>query len=595
MRTLPVLFLAAAASAIFAAVDFQKEVRPILSNACFQCHGFNRESRMAGLRLDTRDGAYAERKAGRAIVPGNPAASLLWQRVDNESVAKRMPPEYSHKSVTPEQKATLKKWIEEGASWTEHWAYTAPIRRDPPGVQKQAWARNPVDRFLLAKLESAGLSPAPEADRRTLARRLAFDLTGLPPDPTLVEAFARDTAPDAYDKLVDYFLALPQWGEHRARYWLDAARYADTHGIHIDNYREIWPYRDWVIRAFNQNKKFDQFTIEQLAGDLLPNRTLDQWVATGFHRCNATTNEGGVIPEEFEAIYAKDRVDTTGAVFLGLTIGCATCHDHKFDPILQKEVYQLAAFFRNTTQKTLDGNIRDTPPVVFVPPPGEEARWDKLQADVKLMRGENRKAARAESRQRFDGWLKSTSLGTAPGTPTNDESFVLTDRLAPTAGVEWNTGARGKQLEFFAKGKVAVRGAGVLNADKPFAISTWVLVPQRNASQVLATRVVSKDKTENPKDERHGWILDLDDAHLRFALVGEPNRDRVTIRSKEQLKRGDWNHIAVRYDGSRRWDGLKLYIGGEPVEPAAANEWKPLTGSPRQRSPHAARLSRHRP
>ena len=588
MWTTRVLILVAASTAAYAAtasVDFQKEVRPILSNACFQCHGFDQGSRMAGLRLDVKDGAFAERKTGRVIVPGDPKASLLWQRVDHENASKRMPPAYSHKSITPEQKATLKRWIEQGAPWTEHWAFAAPIRRDPPQVQNQDWPRNPIDRFILAKLEASNLSPAPEADRRTLARRLAFDLTGLPPDPQVVDAFLKDNSPSAYETLVDRFMAMPQWGEHRARFWLDAARYADTHGIHIDNFREMWPYRDWVIRAFNQNKKFDQFTVEQIAGDLLPNRTLDQWVASGFHRCNATTNEGGVIPEEFEAIYAKDRVDTTGTVFLGLTVGCATCHDHKFDPILQKEVYQLAAFFRNTTQKVMDGNIRNTPPIIFVPPAGEEARWEKLAEDEKRLRGDGRKQARSESLGRFEKWLPSAKLDAAALNPTNDESFVLTEKLPRAAGVEWKSGARGNQLEFFAKGKLAVPGVGAFNADKPLTISTWFYLPHTRSGQVLASRVmprvIPKDKKEieNLKEERNGWILDLDDTRVRFTLIAEENRDRITIRSKDGLKRGTWNHVAVSYDGSRRSDGLKLYIAGEPAEPASSNEWKPLKGS----------------
>ena len=572
----------AAACTVANAVDFQKDVRPILSNACFQCHGFDPGSRMAGLRLDTKEGAFAERKSGRAIVPGDPSASLLWQRIDHQTAAKRMPPEYSHKTLTADQKATLRSWIEQGAPWKEHWAFAAPERRDPPAVRQQDWVRNPIDRFILAKLETAGLAPAAEADRRTMARRLALDLTGLPPEPAVVEAFLKDPAPDSYEKLVDRFMAMPHWGEHRARYWLDAARYADTHGIHIDNYREIWPYRDWVIRAFNQNKKFDEFTVEQIAGDLLPNRTLDQWVATGFHRCNATTNEGGVIPEEFEAIYAKDRVDTTGAVFLGLTIGCATCHDHKFDPILQKEVYQMAAFFRNTTQKVMDGNIRDTPPVIFVPPGGEESRWEKLVAEEKRQRGDERKRTRAESLERFERW--PARLDAAPANPTSDEMSPLKnpDRKAGgvAAGVEWKQGPRGDQLEFFAKGKLTTPiSRAVFHADKPFTISTWFYLPQNKSAQVLASRVVPKDTGDNPSAERHGWILDLDDTRVRFQMVGEPKRDRIAIRTKDQLKRDTWNHIAVSYDGSLRWDGLKLYLNGEPAEPATANEWKTLSGN----------------
>ena len=576
-----VLTLSAAASAICAAatpaVDFQREVRPILSNACFQCHGFDQASRMASLRLDTRDGVFAERKNGRVIVPGDPQSSLLWQRVDHENAARRMPPASSHKSITAEQKATLKRWIEQGAPWTEHWAFAAPIRSDPPKAN-QGWVRNPIDNFVLAKLEAAGLAPAPEADRRTLARRLSFDLTGLPPDPAVVEAFLKGGSSNAYEKLADRFLSLPGWGEHRARYWLDAARYADTHGIHIDNFREMWPYRDWVIRAFNRNLRFDQFTVEQMAGDLLPERTLDQWVASGFHRCNPTTNEGGVIPEEFDAIYAKDRVDTTGTVFLGLTVGCATCHDHKFDPILQREVYQLAAFFRNTTQKTMDGNIRDTPPVIFVPPAGEEARWQDLIEQEKQLRNPSRLAMM----DRFEKWLPGVKLAGASD-PAKDATFVLSEKFPRAAGVEWKTGPRGRELEFFAKAKLTIPAAGGLNADQPFTISTWFYLPTNRSAQVLASRIVPKEKKKDdldtPKDEHNGWILDLDDARIRFTLVGDSNRDRLSIRAKTNLQRAAWHHVAIAYDGSRRSDSLKLYINGERVEPAAGNDWKPLLGS----------------
>ena len=228
-------------------------------------------------------------------------------------------------------------------------------------MKDASWPRNAIDRFLLAKMEERGLKPSPEADRRTLARRVSLDLTGLPPTPAVVEEFVNDTTPDAYEKYVDRLLASSGWGEHRARYWLDAARYADTHGIHFDNYREIWSYRDWVIKAFNANMPFDQFTVEQLGGDLLPNRTLEQQVASGFNRCNITTNEGGAIDEEYLVLYARDRTETVSQTFMGLTTGCAVCHDHKFDPISQREFYELAAFFNNTTQNAMDGNIKDTP------------------------------------------------------------------------------------------------------------------------------------------------------------------------------------------------------------------------------------------
>src|SRR5262249_47176068 len=257
------------------------------------------------------------------------------------------------KHLSPQQVATLKRWIAEGAEYERHWSLIPPVRPALPAVKNAKWCRNPIDTFILARLEKEGLKPAPEADRRTLARRVSLDLTGLPPDPAEVEAFVNDRAPDAYEKLVDRLLASPRWGEHRARYWLDAARYADTNGIHFDNYREIWSYRDWVIRAFNENKPFDQFTLEQLAGDLLPNPTLDQQVATGFNRCNITTNEGGAIAEEYLVLYTRERTETVSQVWLGTTAGCAVCHDHKFDPLTQREFYEMAAFFNNTTQRAM--------------------------------------------------------------------------------------------------------------------------------------------------------------------------------------------------------------------------------------------------
>ncbi|HSM77075.1 MAG TPA: DUF1549 domain-containing protein, partial [Bryobacteraceae bacterium] len=283
---------------------------------------------MANLRLDIREGAFATRKNGAVIVPGKPDESLMIQRVFAPTTATRMPPAFSHKTLTQEQKDILRQWVAQGAPWKDHWAFVAPVKPPLPAVKDTTWARNPIDRFILAKLESKGLHPAPEASREVLIRRVTLDLIGLPPTPAEVEAFVKDKSPDAYEKVVDRLLASPHYGEQRAHYWLDAARYADTQGLHIDNYREMWPYRDWVIHAFNRNLPFDKFTIEQLAGDLLPNATLDQKIASGFQRCNVTTDEGGSIPAEVAAMYAKDRADTTGATWMGLTVGCATCHDH---------------------------------------------------------------------------------------------------------------------------------------------------------------------------------------------------------------------------------------------------------------------------
>src|SRR5712692_7460698 len=420
---LPLALSLAGAAVAAPAVDFQREVRPILSENCFRCHGPDKGTRMANLRLDTREGAFSARPNGKAIVPRNTKASLLYQRVTSETDALRMPPVFTKKTLSTQQKDVLRRWIEQGADWKEHWSFQAPSRPRLPQVAAKSWARNPIDTFILAKLDAAHLKPAPEADRRKLIRRLSLDLTGLPPDPAEVEAFVADKSPGAYEKVVDRLLASPHYGEHRARYWLDAARYADTHGIHIDNYREMWPYRDWVIGAFNRNLPFDRFTIEQLAGDLLPNRTLDQQVASGFQRCNVSTSEGGSIPDEVAAMYAKDRADTTGTVFLGLTVGCATCHDHKFDPILQKEFYSLTAFFRNTTQHPLDGNIPDTPPALVVPRPEDQKRWDELterRGSLRQVLG----AARTSQSTAFESWLDSPARRSIQ-LPYNAPSRVL--------------------------------------------------------------------------------------------------------------------------------------------------------------------------
>ena len=255
-----------------------------------------------------------------------------------------MPPPSSGKKVSPEQIATLKRWIDEGAEYKPHWSFVTAARPELPKVSDEAWIKNPVDRFVLAKLDKAGLKPSPQADKVTLIRRLTFDLTGLPPTPAEVDAFVADQSPEAYDKLVERLFSSARHGEHLARYWLDAARYGDTHGLHLDNERSLWPYRDWVIGAFNRNVPFDQFTIEQLAGDLLPNATMEQRIASGFNRCNVTTSEGGSIDDEVRVRYAVDRTEAIGTVWLGLTVGCAVCHDHKFDQISQREFYQLYAF-----------------------------------------------------------------------------------------------------------------------------------------------------------------------------------------------------------------------------------------------------------
>ena len=319
-----------------------------------------------------------------------------------------MPPPSAKKTLTAAQKDLLKRWVAAGAEYQPHWSFIAP-KAEPPAGQGRGLGPEPDRPVPPGEDGGEGPQARPRGrppDPRPPAR--ASTSPACRPSPADVEAFVDDTAPDAYEKLVDRLLASPAWGEHRARYWLDAARYADTHGIHFDNYREIWSYRDWVINAFNANMPFDQFTVEQLAGDLLPNRTLEQQVASGFNRCNITTNEGGAIDEEYLVLYARDRTETVSQVFMGLTTGCAVCHDHKFDPISQKEFYELAAFFNNTTQAAMDGNIKDTPPIVFVPEPADRARWDVLIGRGRRRRRRPSTPAQDAARPEFDKWLAAS-------------------------------------------------------------------------------------------------------------------------------------------------------------------------------------------
>lgn len=372
-------------------IDFNRDVRPILSNNCFVCHGKDKGSREAELRLDNFESAISELPSGsHAFVPGNLGESEAYQRMISTDEYEIMPPSDSEKKLTEKEIAILKQWIEEGAEYQDHWAFAAASSPAIPSVKQKNWMKNPMDAFVLAKLEKQNLSPQQEASRETLLRRVTLDLTGLPPALVEMEAFKTDLSSTAYEKVVNRLLASPRYGEHQARFWLDLARYGDTHGLHGDFYREIWPYRDWVIRAFNTNMPYDKFTIDQLAGDLVPNGTEDQKVATGFLRCHVTTDEDGIIKEEVYVRYIIDRVETVSTAYLGLTTGCAVCHDHKFDPISQKEFYQLFAFFNNGTDKAMDGNVKDPPPVLMQPNSEQkiqrhnyEQGIEELQAKIK--------------------------------------------------------------------------------------------------------------------------------------------------------------------------------------------------------------------
>ena len=359
-------------------VRFNRDVRPILSENCFECHGPDAAKRKADLRLDS--GALGQ----AVVVAGKPTESELFKRITHADPEERMPPADSGRALTPGNIETLRTWIEQGGEWGKHWAFIPPKRPTIPPAKNSAWPSGAIDRFVLAKLKWAGLHPSPRADKETLLRRVTFDLTGLPSAPREIDAFLADTSPRAFEKVIDRLLASPRYGERMALDWLDAARYADSHGYSLDRRRVMWPWRDWVIGAFNDNMPFDRFAVEQIAGDLLPDSTVDQQVATGFNRNHSIQSEGGVINEEYRVETVVDRVETTSAVFLGLTFGCARCHDHKYDPISQKEFYEFYALFNNVPETAHVGNadkLADKP-FVKLPSAAQREQMDRQRAEI---------------------------------------------------------------------------------------------------------------------------------------------------------------------------------------------------------------------
>ncbi len=379
--------LAAGADPTPPPVDFTRDIRPILAGKCFTCHGPDDKTRKASLRLDIREGALKPGRTGQPnLVPGKPDQSELFLRITSNEASERMPPLKGGKALSEKETRLLRQWIEQGAPYPQHWAFVKPVRHALPLVHDKSWPINAVDHFILARLEKERLRPAPPADRHALIRRLSIDLTGLPPTLAQTERFIQDRSPDAYEKLVDRLLASPAYGERWAQVWLDLARYADSQGYANDPDRTIWSWRDWVIQAFNDNMPFDRFTIEQLAGDLLPNPTTSQLVATGFHRNTLTNTEGGTNPEEFRSAAIVDRVNTTFQVWMGLTMACAQCHNHKYDPITQKEFFQVYAVLNSTE----DSNAGNDAPIVNVAQVGKDREFETLNAKL------------AEARKKFD-------------------------------------------------------------------------------------------------------------------------------------------------------------------------------------------------
>lgn len=556
-------------------LQYNRDIRPILAEHCFACHGLDGVSREADLRLDMRDAAI---EMG-AIVPNDADSSELIARVFSDDEDLVMPPPSSNKPLTDDQREMLRRWVSEGAKYEKHWAFIAPEKSQVPNVTDTSWPKNAIDHFVLNRLEQENLKPAAEADPRTLFRRLHLDVTGLPPVPADVEAFAKDYTADseqAMSQWIDRLMQSKAWGEHRARYWLDAARYADTHGMHFDNYREMWPYRDWVIRSFNRNQPFNQFTVEQLAGDLLENPTLDQRIATGFQRCNMTTNEGGTIEEENLAIYASDRVQTFGWVYLGLTTNCCQCHDHKFDPLTTKDYYSLAAFFRNTKQTGFDGNTKDgRGPVVRVPMEDDRARWNAIDGEIAAAIAA-RDARRAEATKRFEAWqatIDANALRNAIPTEAclvsiplnegngNDINVSATSEniIAKASGeLDWSVeGKFGSAVQLKAGSTINVGAVGDFQRDQPFTHSEWI---RTSKIDQFSSPVARMDEQNSFK----GWDLFFANGQLAVHIIQSwaDNAIKVTTQGVV-IKKDTWHHVCITWDGSGKPDGIAIYVDGK--------------------------------
>lgn len=542
-----------------AAVDFDRDIRPVLSDNCLTCHGPDEQKRKGGLRLDDLTDAFKPGKSGAtSIVPGKPDSSELIRRINTSDADDRMPPAKAGKTLTAPQIENLKRWVTEGAPWKQHWSFTKITTPELPPVKTANWVRNEVDRFILNRLEADGLTPAPDADRSTLIRRLSFDLTGLPPTPAQVDAFVHDPGADAYERLVDRLLASPHYGEHMARWWLDLARYADSNGYQVDLARSIWPYRDWVINAFNSNQPFDQFSIEQLAGDLLPNATDSQKIATGFHRNTKINDEGGGDAEEYRTKAVKDRATTTATTWLGLTMMCAECHSHKYDPISQEEYYRFYGFFNNTT----DAGNYSVDPTLPAPSPDrsrelsylasklDETRRAKQVLESDLIR---RQAAwEREQLRRAKSWtpLSLTNIVSSGGsTYTNlPDGSVLATGVNPiydTITFEATTsldGISGILLEVLPDPSLPKSGPGRWGASGNFILDEFALwavpkagpIPGSASNVVFSTAVADWEQQyyraehavdRNPKT---GWAIGprFGERHFLIARTATPIRNR---------------------------------------------------------------------
>lgn len=539
-----------------AKIDFNRDVRMIVGK-CISCHGPSSGDGAGGLRLDSFAGATKKLPDGKqGVVPGKPDESELIKRImaTDENIV--MPPPSSHKSLSKDEKNILREWIEQGAEYKEHWAFVKPVRHPLPTVKNTAWPKGDLDRFVLANLEANGLQPEPEADRPTLLRRVSLDITGLPPTPAEVQAFVNDKSPNAYEKVVDRLLASPRYGERMAMDWMDYARYADSNGYQADFQRFQSRWRDWVIEAFNKNMPYDQFTIEQLAGDLLPNATEEQKLATAFNRNHRINTEGGVIAEEWRVETVIDRVETTSATWLGLTAGCARCHDHKYDPLSQKDFYRLYSYFNNVPESgTGEERPVNHPPTM---PSPTKAQADRLQHLGKVigqldtwLNAEAQKQAAASAAWKpanllgevKDGLVARYKMGTGTGKVVGDVTY----------GPGRATGA----VTTSDKGFVDLGQVGDFERTQPFSFALWIK-PTNGEGAPLARM--------DANNGFRGWECSVYGGRPQAHIINKWPENALKIAAKDPVPNNVWSHLTVTYDGSSKPAGFKMYVNGKPVE-----------------------------
>ena len=554
-------------------VDYNFHIRPILSDRCYACHGPDGNAREANLRLDEEHGAkFASLSdGGYAVVPGSARKSMLYKKITESDPAQRMPPPESNLALSDHEIALIRRWLDQGADWKPHWSFI-PVSEPPlPDITDAAWPRNPLDYFVLARLEQEGLSPRPEANRTTLLRRVTLDLTGLPPTLEEIDHFLADSSDLAYERVVDRLLDSPAFGEHMASEWLDIARYADTHGYQADRERYSWPWRDWVVEAYNANLPFNTFGIWQLAGDLLPEATRDQILATSFNRNHRQTNEGGSIEEEFRTEYVADRTNTLGTAFMGLTLECARCHDHKYDPVTQADYYGLFNFFNDIDESGQTSHFTESEPVPALSLPSPDTEQALARLDTKIDVIERSLPTLRESAQlRYDDWRKT--LASLPNelhrglVLSCDFDQIDDDRMPcdrgptgkPVFAPALVSGYTGRGLTFDGESGVDFEGVGHFNRTSPFSISLWIQPAEATGV------IVHRTKAALDAGSR-GYELALNDGHLIAQLAHMWPENAVRIQMLDKIPMDSWSHVAFTYDGSSQADGLALYVNGKPA------------------------------